>query len=93
MSAFAPLFTAGAGVVGVDMVRSFGAVLSGEQTAAEAFKDVTPRTLGTMATITLCMANPAMLVGIVGYRFAYGFIRSYTSDQTSDSTLKLNNVS
>ena len=85
--------TTSIGIVGVDMVRSFGAVLSGEQTAAEAFKDVTPRTLGTMATITICMANPAMLVGIVGYRFAYGFIRSYTSDQTSDSTLKLNNVS
>ena len=68
---------AGAGVVGVDMVRCFGAVLNGQQTAEEAFRDVTPRTLGTMATVSLCMANPAIAVGIIGYRFAYGFIRSY----------------
>jgi hypothetical protein len=68
---------AGAGVVGVDMVRSFGAVLNGQQTPEEAFRDVTPRTLGTMATVSLCMANPAIAAGIIGYRFAYGFIRSY----------------
>jgi hypothetical protein len=68
---------AGAGVVGVDMVRCFGAVLNGQQTPEEAFRDVTPRTLGTMATVSLCMANPAIAAGIIGYRFAYGFIRSY----------------
>ena len=68
---------AGAGVVGVDMVRCFGAVLNGEQTPEEAFRDVTPRTLGTMATVSLCMANPAIAAGIIGYRFAYGLIRSY----------------
>lgn len=68
---------AGAGVVGVDMVRCFGAVLNGQQTPEEAFRDITPRTLGTMATVSLCMANPAIAVGIIGYRFAYGFIRSY----------------
>jgi len=68
---------AGAGVVGVDMVRCFGAVLNGQQTPEEAFRDVTPRTLGTIATVSLCMANPAIAAGIIGYRFAYGFIRSY----------------
>jgi hypothetical protein len=68
---------AGAGVVGVDMVRCFGAVLNGQQTPEEAFRDVTPRTLATMATVSLCMANPAIAAGIIGYRFAYGFIRSY----------------
>ncbi len=68
---------AGAGVVGVDMVRCFGAILNGQQTPEEAFRDVTPRTLGTMATVTLCMANPAIAAGIIGYRFAYGFICSY----------------
>jgi hypothetical protein len=68
---------AGAGVVGVDMVRCFGAVLNGQQTPEEAFRDVTPRTLGTMATVSLCMANPAIAAGIIGYRFAYGLIRSY----------------
>lgn len=68
---------AGAGVVGVDMVRCFGAVLNGQQTPEEAFRDITPRTLGTMATVSLCVANPAIAVGIIGYRFAYGFIRSY----------------
>jgi len=68
---------AGAGVVGIDMVRCFGAVLNGQQTPEEAFRDVTPRTLGTMATVSLCMANPAIAAGIIGYRFAYGFIRSY----------------
>jgi len=69
---------AGAGVVGVDMVRCFGAVLNGQQTPEEAFRDVTPRTLATMATVSLCMVNPAIAAGIVGYRFAYGFIRSYS---------------
>jgi hypothetical protein len=68
---------AGAGVVGVDMVRCFGAVLNGQQTPEEAFRDVTPRTLATMATVSLCMANPAIAAGIIGYRFAYGFVRSY----------------
>lgn len=68
----------GVGVVGVDMVRCFGAVLNGQQTPEEAFRDVTPRTLGTMATVSLCMANPAIAAGIIGYRFAYGLIRSYT---------------
>jgi len=68
---------AGAGVVSIDMVRCFGAVLNGQQTPEEAFRDVTPRTLGTMATVSLCMANPAIAAGIIGYRFAYGFIRSY----------------
>lgn len=68
---------AGAGMVGADMVRSFGAVLNGQQTPEEAFRDVTPKTLGTMATVSLCIANPAIAVGIIGYRFAYGFIRSY----------------
>jgi len=73
---------AGAGVVAVDMVRCFGAVLNGQQTPEEAFRDITPRTLGTMATVSLCMANPAIAAGIIGYRFAYGFIRSYTKENT-----------
>jgi hypothetical protein len=30
-----------------------------------------------MATVSLCMTNPAIAAGIIGYRFAYGFIRSY----------------
>jgi hypothetical protein len=68
---------AGTGLVCVDMVRCFGAVLNGQQTPEEAFRDITPRTLGTMATVSLCMANPAIGVGIIGYRFAYGFIHSY----------------
>jgi hypothetical protein len=76
---------AGAGVVGVDMVRCFGAVLNGQQTPEEAFRDVTPRTLATMATVSLCMANPAIAAGIIGYRFAYGFIRSYTKATPSVS--------
>jgi hypothetical protein len=77
---------AGAGVVGVDMVRCFGAVLNGQQTPEEAFRDVTPRTLATMATVSLCMANPAIAAGIIGYRFAYGFIRSYAK-ATPDAAL------
>lgn len=76
---------ASAGVIGVDMVRCFGAVLNGEQTPEEAFRDVTPRTLATMATLSLCMANPAIAAGIIGYRFAYGFIRSYTKATPSVS--------
>jgi hypothetical protein len=68
------------------MVRCFGAVLNGQQTPEEAFRDITPRTLGTMATVSLCMANPAIAAGIIGYRFAYGFIRSYTKENT-DSAL------
>lgn len=69
---------AGAGLVSVDMVRCFGSILNGQQKAEEAFRDITPRTLGTMVTVSLCMANPAIVAGIIGYRFAYGFIRSYS---------------
>ncbi|WP_322781884.1 MULTISPECIES: hypothetical protein [unclassified Synechococcus] len=83
---------AGAGVVGVDMVRCFGSVLNGQQTPEEAFRDATPRTLGTMATVSLCMANPAVAIGIIGYRFAYGFISSYAK-ATTDTTLSLRTAS
>ena len=81
-------FAASVGVVGIDMVRSFGAVLDGRKTPEEAFKDATPRTLGTMATVSLCMVNPAIAAGIVGYRFAYGFIKSYRGSSTSNNSLK-----
>ena len=68
---------AAAGVVCVDMVRCYGSVLNGQQTPEEAFRDITPKTLATMATVSLCIANPAIALGIVGYKFAYSFIRSY----------------
>jgi len=78
---------AGAGLVGADMVRCFGSVLNGQQTPEDAFRDMTPRTLGTIATVSLCMANPAIAVGIVGYRFAYGFIQSYAKAMPSTSLI------
>jgi len=77
----------GIGVVGVDMVRCFGAVLNGQQTAEEAFRDITPRTLGTMATVSLCMANPAIAAGILGYRFAYGVIHSFIKSAPNEALI------
>ena len=69
---------AGAGIVGVDLIRYIGDVLNGEKDAEEAFREIAPKSLGTMATVSLCMVNPAIAVGIIGYRFAYSFIRSYS---------------
>ncbi len=78
---------AGAGIVGTDLIRSIGSVLKGEKAPEEAFREVGPKSLGTMATVSLCMANPAIAAGIIGYRFAYSFIRSY-SQPSIETTLK-----
>lgn len=79
----------GLGAVGIDMVRCFGSVFSGHQTPEEAFRDITPRTLGTMATVSICMVNPGIAAGIIGYRFAYGFIHSYAKSVSSTSLTSL----
>lgn len=72
--------TAGLGIVGIDVVRCFGSVFKGQLTPEEAFRDISPRTLGTMASGLLCIANPGIAAGIIGYRFAYSFIQSYRKE-------------
>jgi hypothetical protein len=40
-----------------------------------------------MATVSLCMANPAIAAGILGYRFAYGVIHSFIKSAPNEALI------